>query len=141
MKRYKIVEKKYARYFRNFLEIETLRGDMYIYMSKCRSTSQRINLRLVKADTNSGCARLNRVNPVGASVHPTVEDHPKGIRRVERDDDRWEAAMGGIAGIIVTQFASPRRRRPRSPYIREVREIGSPPGTSADGKRIDGCAN
>jgi hypothetical protein len=44
-----------------------------------------------------------------------VEDHPKGIRRVERDDDRWEAAMGGIAGIIVTQFASP---TPRSPYAK-----------------------
>lgn len=47
-----------------------------------------------------------------------VEDHPKGIRRVERDDDRWEAAMGGIAGIIVTQFASPTPRGPCAKFAK-----------------------
>lgn len=50
------------------------------------------------------------VNPVESRFILPVEDHPEGIPRAERDD-RWEAAMGGIAGIIVTQFASLRAAR------------------------------
>jgi len=45
-----------------------------------------------------------------------VEDHPVDIPK--RDDDSWEAAMGGIAGIIVTQFASPTPRSPCSKFAK-----------------------
>lgn len=67
-------------------------------------------------------------NPVESQFILLVEDHPEGI---PRDDDRWEATMGGIAGIIVTQFAS-LRRGPNYLQAREklghIGQAGSAPG-------------
>lgn len=82
------------------------RGETNVQISRLCKCNELIPKSQVAADFDR---KLETVNSVEShSVYP-VEDHPEGIPRAERDGDRWEATMGGIAGIIVTQFASLRR--------------------------------
>lgn len=79
------------------------RDKIHVQISRLRS--ELISESQVAVDFDRGLNSRAR-NPVEFQFILLVENHPEGIPRAERDDDRWEATMGGIAGIIVTQFAS-----------------------------------